>query len=174
MLCYVKGEHYNHAFPVEIEKEKWVADLKKAIKVEKSPWFDHIPADSLVLWKVSVLHDSDLAENVNKLTLIDEDGSPQVSMVHPDNEQIPSLSTVHKLSKVLSEPPMEDHVDALQSSEILSYIFPSALEKKTVYIIVKPPPALSAAKEIDMGEKDDILTALKTSPFLPFNIKILS
>lgn len=132
-------------FPVEIEKGKWVADLKKAIKVEKSPCFDHIPADSLVLWKVSIPHDSNPTENINKLTLIDEDGSHQVSMVPPSNEQILSLSTAHKLSKVLSEPPIKEHL----------------------HIIVKPSPALLAAEDIDMGGGGNIITALRTSSFVP-------
>ena len=49
LLCYVKGEHYNHAFPVEIGKENWVADLKDAIKENKSHLFRDVDADSLVL-----------------------------------------------------------------------------------------------------------------------------
>jgi hypothetical protein len=38
-------------FPVEIDREKSVGALKKAIKEEKRPIFDHIPADHLDLWK---------------------------------------------------------------------------------------------------------------------------
>ena len=145
LLCYVKGEHYNHAFPVEIGKEKWVADLKDAIKEKKKPDFNHITADSLVLWKVSIPHDPNLADNVNNLSLVDDDGSAQVSMAHPNNEHFLLLSPAHKLSKVFSEPLIDEHV----------------------HLIVKPPPVRSTAKEADLGEKDDIITALKTSSFLP-------
>jgi hypothetical protein len=57
LLCYVRGDDYKNAFRVTIGMEEWVADLKEAIKEKKRPYFDHIPADSLVLWKVSVPYD---------------------------------------------------------------------------------------------------------------------
>jgi hypothetical protein len=41
-------------FPVKIAKEESVGTLKKEIKKEKKPDFDHIPADKLILWKVSL------------------------------------------------------------------------------------------------------------------------
>lgn len=110
LLCYVKGKHYNHTFPVEIGKEKWVANLKKAINQEKRPDFNHITADSLVLWKVSIPHNPNLTDNINNLSLVNNNGSLQVSMAHPNNEHFLSLSPVHKLSKVFSEPLIEEHV----------------------------------------------------------------
>ena len=41
-------------FPVDIAKEKSVGTLKDTIKDKKKPDFDHIPADKLTLWKVSL------------------------------------------------------------------------------------------------------------------------
>jgi hypothetical protein len=139
LICHVKGEPYKHTFEVKIGKEESVAALKKAIKEEKSPDFDHIPADSLVLWNASIPYNPSLTDNVDTLHL-DDDGLPQVS-----DELIQSLLPVRKLSNIFSRPPIEEHV----------------------HIMVKPPPARSTAKEADVGEKDDIITALKTSSFLP-------
>jgi hypothetical protein len=139
LICYVKGEPYKHAFEVKIGKEESVAALKKAIKEEKSPDFDHTPADSLVLWNVSIPYNHTLTDDVDTLRLLD-DGLPQVS-----DELIQSLLPVRKLSKIFSKPPIEEHV----------------------HIIVKPPPARSTAKEVNVGEKDDIIMVLKTSSFLP-------
>ena len=41
-------------FPVKIAKEESVGAVKDAIKDKKKPDFDHIPADKLTLWKVSL------------------------------------------------------------------------------------------------------------------------
>ena len=40
---------------VHIALTKAVGDLKELIKAKKKPDFDDVPADSLKLWKVSVL-----------------------------------------------------------------------------------------------------------------------
>ena len=53
--CLVFGDDGNHIFSVKIAKSKIVCALREAIKSKKRPAFDHIPADALVLWKVSVL-----------------------------------------------------------------------------------------------------------------------
>jgi hypothetical protein len=48
-----------------------VADLRKAIKQEKRPYFDHVPADTLDLWKVSAIPSNRrLKEEVEKLNLV--------------------------------------------------------------------------------------------------------
>ena len=112
---------------------------------EKEPPLHDVDADFLVLWKASIPHDPNLADNVNNLSLVDDDGFSQVSMAHPNNEHFISLSPAHKLSKVFLEPLIEEHV----------------------HLIVKPPPVRSTAKEANLGEKDDIITALKTSWVLP-------
>ena len=68
-------------------------------------------------------------------------------MAHPNNEHFISLSPAQKLSKVFLDPLIEEHV----------------------HLIVKPPPVRLTAnlKEANLGEKDDIITALKTSWVLP-------
>jgi hypothetical protein len=42
LFCYVKGKHYNHTYPVEIGKEKWVTDLKDSIKERAGQTFHNV------------------------------------------------------------------------------------------------------------------------------------
>jgi hypothetical protein len=53
LFCWVQGDPHDQAFSLEIAGTKTVSALKKAIKAEKKPAFDHVPADTLKLWKVS-------------------------------------------------------------------------------------------------------------------------
>jgi hypothetical protein len=71
-LCYVHGDYYKHTFKVKIGNEESVTALKKAIKEEKRPDFDHIIADSLTLWKVPVSFNKNLKESVEALNLVDD------------------------------------------------------------------------------------------------------
>jgi hypothetical protein len=144
LFCYVRGEHYNNAFEVTARKDESVATLKETIKEKKRPNFDHIPADSLVLWKVSVPCDQNLKKNVNDLHLLDYE-LPQSPVAHPD-DQIQSLPPDHKMSEVFLVPPIEKHV----------------------HIIVMAPPSRSTIQEADLVEKGDIITTLvRASKFLP-------
>src|SRR6266498_1996070 len=54
--CWVLDEDSdsNRIFPVEVDRNKNVGDLKEAIKEKKKRAFDHIDADSLDLWNVSI------------------------------------------------------------------------------------------------------------------------
>jgi hypothetical protein len=62
----------SHIFLIEIAESKTVGALRKAIKHEKRPAFDYIPPDTLVLWKVSIVVNRSLTENISKLNFIDE------------------------------------------------------------------------------------------------------
>jgi len=57
--CWVLGEDSARIFPVKIDRDENVGALKKAIKEEKKPAFDHITADSLDVWNVSIPIDED-------------------------------------------------------------------------------------------------------------------
>lgn len=70
--CYMRGDDCAQAFKVDIDKAKSVSDLKKAIKEEKRPEFDYIPANSLVLWKVSVQFTQNLKNEVEAHNLVDD------------------------------------------------------------------------------------------------------
>ena len=79
-----------------------MGSLKKAIKEEKKPAFDRVPADTLILWKVSVSDVDSLqkltdVEFANKVSLSSMD---RLSKVFLD---VPSMSV--ELSPLLSTPP---------------------------------------------------------------------
>ncbi|KAG0196815.1 hypothetical protein BGX31_005162, partial [Mortierella sp. GBA43] len=68
IFCILEGE--STPFPVTIESDKTVGELKKAIKLEKSNYFTSVDADQLTLWKVSIpINDDDetpiLLDNVS-------------------------------------------------------------------------------------------------------------
>ena len=78
-----------------------VGSLKKAIKEEKKPAFDRVPADTLILWKVSVFDVDSLqkltdVEFANEVLLLPMD---RLSKVFSD---VPSTSV--ELSPLLSTP----------------------------------------------------------------------
>jgi hypothetical protein len=51
-------------------RPSWISkNLKEAIKERKKPVLDHLPADALDLWKVSISFDDRFEENVNALDL---------------------------------------------------------------------------------------------------------
>ena len=55
--CLVLGETQQHIFTVKIDAAESVGTLKEFIKEEKKPVLDHIPADAIMLWKVSTPYD---------------------------------------------------------------------------------------------------------------------
>ena len=69
LSCYVGGDDCGNTFTVNISEDENVNGLRKAIKWEKRPRFDDIPADSLILWKVSVDYNDNLKEEVEALNL---------------------------------------------------------------------------------------------------------
>jgi len=86
--CWVLGDSRTCVFPIKISKSETVGALKDAIKDKNKPIFDHIPANALVLWKVSIPADSELDQNLVNLHLVDKN----------------SLSPVDELSEVFAEP----------------------------------------------------------------------
>ena len=73
LFCYVRGDDGGEPFKIDIDKSKTVSDLRKAVKEETKPKFDDIPANSLVLWKVSVPITKNLKNEVEALKLVDDD-----------------------------------------------------------------------------------------------------
>jgi hypothetical protein len=72
LVFWVFGDDCGRTIGVDIALNKDVGDLKKAIKEEKKPALDHLPADALDLWKVSVPFDDDFEEKVKALDLSTE------------------------------------------------------------------------------------------------------
>jgi hypothetical protein len=90
--CLLLGDDPNRIFTIEIADIKTVIALRKAIKDEKKHAFQHIDADTLVLWKVSFPVNESLKENLGKL--VDEE----------------SLSPVDGLSDVFPESLVRKHL----------------------------------------------------------------
>ena len=60
------GEPRTRIFPVEINSTKTIGNLKDEIKEKKRPAFDDLPADAIVIWKVSAPDDGTLQQNLEK------------------------------------------------------------------------------------------------------------
>jgi hypothetical protein len=99
--CLVLGDDPCHIFPIKINTTESVGTLKEAIKDKKRHAFQHVDADTLVLWKVSV-------PNVQTPT-----GNP-ANFDLPDERSL--LSATDRLSKVFSGGPKEGHIHIVVNS----------------------------------------------------------
>src|ERR1043165_4728309 len=97
LLCLVKGNTLANAFPVHIDGNSLVGDLKKVIKAEKAPEFDNFAADRLKLWNVKIPDDRD--DLLSNLSLQDKD----------------ELLATKKISKYFPDLPPEEHIHVLVS-----------------------------------------------------------
>ena len=80
------------AFAVDIDREKLVSRLKKAIKAEKYKTFHGVEADELKLWKVPISNDHvDLLSNFSL-------------------ENSDKLLAIRKILKYFSDSPPEEHI----------------------------------------------------------------
>ena len=70
LLCLVKGNTLANAFPVHIDGNSLVGDLKGVIKESQKPFFDSIPTKDIKLWKVTIPDDQD--DLLSNLILNDE------------------------------------------------------------------------------------------------------
>ena len=96
LFCLVHGEPSQHAFPIDITKNKFVGHLKQHIHKQCHPRFEHVEAAKLTLWRVSIpVNDDALFES---LVLNEEDNSTQ------------KLSPGWNISKIFSEEPADEHV----------------------------------------------------------------
>ena len=92
--CFVHDDDPRHVFPVKIARTESVGTFKKAIKEEEKVALEHVDADALRLWKVSIPVNSGFKENVSSVELKNED----------------ELSPVDTLSDVFSEVPARKHL----------------------------------------------------------------
>jgi Crinkler effector protein N-terminal domain len=94
--CLIRGEDRKRIFPIEIGDDKTVGALRKLIKDNKHPVFDHIPADKLVLWKVSIAIGQDLKKSVGNLLLEDEESlMPDDDLADVFHKEPPAPKRVH-------------------------------------------------------------------------------
>jgi hypothetical protein len=92
--CLVQGDNLRNAFLVKICSHESVGTLKQAIRKEKEPAFDRVPADTFVLWKISIPVDGPVKQDPRILDL-DEDQS---------------LMLTNRLSKLFSDALEEEHI----------------------------------------------------------------
>ncbi|KAF8325050.1 uncharacterized protein EI90DRAFT_3129111 [Cantharellus anzutake] len=108
LYCLIRGSDANNIFPVEIASSKCVGALKKAIKEGRTPIIDHVPADALTLWMVSIAVDNNFDEAMKTVEL----------------EDAGSLSPVDILSEIFLHPPQRRHLHiVVQVPRIVSYGF---------------------------------------------------
>lgn len=103
LFCYVIGDEANDVFAIEISSSRSVAHLKDSIRDELKPRFDNIPANKLVLWKVSIPVDDNLQQNVDSY----------------DFEENGNLMPVKRLSGLFPQPPNPEHVHILVRPPVL-------------------------------------------------------
>jgi hypothetical protein len=110
--CLVLGHDASHVFSIEIGESKTIGALRKAIKDEKEHAFQHVDADALLLWKVSIPVNRSLHENLSKLDFVDKG----------------SLLPVKRLSGVFSDQLEDEHlhivvrVPSAGECELLSFV----------------------------------------------------
>ena len=98
--CFIHDDDPRHVFPVKIARTESVGTFKKAIKEEKKVTLEHIDADALRLWKVSIAVNSGFKEDVRKVELRDDD----------------ALSPVDRLSKVFLGQPEDGDLHIIMCS----------------------------------------------------------
>ena len=98
--CLVSGDDSDHIFTIEIANAKNVSALKKAIKAEKQLAFQHVDADTLVLWNVSFPVDEVLEENLRNFV-----GKKPLSPVHELSEVFSNMPKKKYLHIVVGRPP---------------------------------------------------------------------
>ena len=111
------GKSCSHIFPVKIAGTESVSALKDAIKEKKQPAFDHVPANTLILWKVSFPVDENLDGNLTNF--LDEE----------------SLLPFRGLSKVFSDMPKEEYLHIVIKRPSIEAIEPGEANDKLVAIV---------------------------------------
>ena len=105
--CWVLGEDSARIFTVEIDRNKDVGALKKAIKEEKKRAFHDITTDSLQVWKVSIPvdEDTDLEAKVNDLRLREGKSLWALKGLHSIFTDLDNPDTLHV---VVGAPPISE------------------------------------------------------------------
>ncbi|CAG8518905.1 356_t:CDS:2 [Paraglomus brasilianum] len=92
LFCLVQGNAIAQAFPLSINRNENIGQLKKAIKAKKIPEFNFFDADRLKIWKVQIRADND--KEPNKLTLHNND----------------QLLASRKISSYFTDKPLDKHI----------------------------------------------------------------
>ena len=88
LLCLVKGNILANAFPVHIDGNSLVGDLKKVIKAENAQTFANVDAKDIKLWKVEISGGHD--DRLGNLSFHDSDELLAIKKVSKYFPEIPS------------------------------------------------------------------------------------
>ena len=97
--CLVQGDPAQCAFPVHLDRNSLVGDLKELIKSKKRNFFRTIDADMLILWKVSIPDD----DNAN-------DAIEQLAFENDKLNGTKDLRPTWKIQDYFDKEPMERHI----------------------------------------------------------------
>ncbi|KAG5634558.1 hypothetical protein H0H81_001534 [Sphagnurus paluster] len=154
LFCAVEAEDmaWNNIFPIEVDSRKTVGDLKDAIKEKKKPDFDHIPADKLALFKVSIPVDDnspDKSLNVDVEPLKSLLPTKPLSQLFPRADeshlhliiQVPIAGFQNVLSRVLKAMPPSESAksSAYTKSQIAYSIYDGRYKENKPRTSVAPP-----------------------------------
>ena len=98
----VLGDDHRHVFPVKIASTESVGTLKKAIKDEKKHSFEHVDADSLDIFKVSIPVDDDIDSTLKRF-------QPE----HDPERGVHHLSLPVKRLKGVFGDPIDEHIHVI-------------------------------------------------------------
>ncbi|KAG0327580.1 hypothetical protein BG000_000894, partial [Podila horticola] len=104
----------SNAFPVEIESTKTIGDLRDLIKTKKTPEFDDIAADKLILWRVTIPitdDDNEIPILLNNVTSDKKKLGPATRLSKVFPEELPE-ETIH----IIVQRPPPGNADALYPS----------------------------------------------------------
>jgi hypothetical protein len=99
-----------NAFSVKISRDEPISELKKAIKVEKTPEFDNFSADKLKLWNVKIPDDRN--DPLSNLSLQDQ----------------PELLATKKISKYFPDLPAEECIHFMVETPVTTATSSDVLE----------------------------------------------
>jgi hypothetical protein len=103
--CFVHDDDPRHVFSLKIARTESVSTLRKAIKEEKKVAFEHVDADALELWDVSIAGDDFFEENVSKFEFVDEKALKPMTILNQTFPEPPEVGHLHII--VRSPPPSE-------------------------------------------------------------------
>ncbi|GJJ11259.1 hypothetical protein Clacol_005491 [Clathrus columnatus] len=115
LFCYVIGTPANDVFVIQIPSSRSIAHLKVSIRDKLKPRFDNIPANELLLWKVSIALDDNFQQNIDSHNFEDTE----------------SLLAVKRLSDLFPQPPNPEHVHiVVRRPQLVSAVPPAQVQNQ--------------------------------------------
>ncbi|GBB90267.1 hypothetical protein RclHR1_17160007 [Rhizophagus clarus] len=139
LLCLVKRNTIANAFPVHIDGNSLVGDLKDAIKAKKAPEFDNFLADRLKLWKVMIPSDQD--DQLRNLILQDSDELLAINDIGDYWSTSPPKKHIHVIVKLPRNSQLGRGVVMYSTTHNGITYSPDCVTSKTTTKVNGDPPA---------------------------------